>query len=470
MFLRFALLTFALWICAAAVLAQTAGSLPSDAEIRQILAARIDVQKQAVGIVVGVIDEKGRRIVAYGHPDKDDARPIDPGAVFEIGSMTKVFTSLVLMDMVQKSEVSLDDPVAKFLPANVKVPERAGRKITLRDLSTQSSGLPRLPDNLHPKDPSNPYADYTPEMLYQFLSGYRLTRDIGEKYEYSNLGVGLLGLALARRNGTDYETMVRTRVLKPLEMNETAIALSPALEARLVPGHDGNLRRVANWDLPTFAGAGALRSTASDMLTFLAANLGFVKTPLAAAMATEVSVHRPTGMPDVEIAYGWHLFTAHGKTIYWHNGGTGGYRSFMGYDPRAKVAVVALTNTSTTAGVDDIGHHLLDAAFPLATFEPPREHKQITLESKALDAFSGQYQLAPNFILTVTHEGDRLFGQATGQGKFELFAEDGHTFFAKITELTITFETGADGKATSLTLKQMGNTIPARRIGDAPAK
>lgn len=444
--------------------------VPPDAEIRKMLADRIDVQKQSMGIVVGVIDATGRRVVAYGRAAKDDPRPLDASTVFEIGSMTKVFTSLVLMDMVAKGQVSLDDPVAKFLPPDVKVPERGGRKITLRDLSTQTSGLPRMPDNFHPKDPGNPYADYTPEMLYQFLSGYTLTRDIGEKYEYSNLGVGLLGLALARRNGTDYETMVRTRVLKPLGMNDTAITLTPALKARLATGHNGDLKPVPNWDLPTFAGAGALRSDAADMLTFLSANLGFTKTPLAADMAAEISMHRPTGTPDLDIAYAWHIFTAHGKTIYWHNGGTGGYRSFMGYDLQAKVGVVALSNTSTAAGVDDIGHHLLDAEFPLATFEPPHEHKQITLDAKALDAFTGQYQLAPNFIVTVTREGDGLFAQATGQGKFRLFPEGERDFFAKVTELTIRFEGGPDGKTASLTLKQAGNTIPAKRIGDAPGK
>jgi CubicO group peptidase (beta-lactamase class C family) len=341
---------------------------PSDTEIRKILADRIDTAKQSVGIVVGIVSPKGRRIVAYGHLSKDDQRPLNGDTVFEIGSMTKVFTSLVLMDMVEKGEVSLYDPVAKFLPPDVHVPERGGKKITLRDLSTQTSGLPRMPDNFHPADFGNPYADYSVPQLYQFISGYTLTRDIGEKYEYSNLAVGLLGHALARRAGTDYEAMVAARVLKPLEMKDTAVTLSPAMKARLATGHNAVMNPVPNWDLPTLAGAGALRSTAADMLTFLAANLNLIKTPLAKAMAAEISVRRPTGVPNLEIAYAWHIFTANGKTIYWHNGGTGGYRTFMGYDPAANLGVVALSNASTVFGVDDIGHHLLDAAFPLKTF------------------------------------------------------------------------------------------------------
>jgi D-alanyl-D-alanine-carboxypeptidase/D-alanyl-D-alanine-endopeptidase len=356
-----------LWLLLCSILPLLAQE-PSSAEIRKILVDRIDTAKHSVGIVVGIVSPKGRAIVAYGHLAKEDQRPLNGDTVFEIGSMTKVFTSLVLMDMVQKGEVSLDDPVAKFLPSNVHVPERNGKKITLRDLSTQTSGLPRMPNNFHPKDMGNPYADYTVNQLYEFISGYMLTREPGEKYEYSNLAVGLLGNALARRAGMDYEAMVAARILKPLEMKDTAVTLSPDRKARLATGHNAMLSPVPNWDIPALAGAGALRSTANDMLTFLAANLNLTKTPLAPAMAAEVSARQPTGMANVEIAYAWHIFTANGKTIYWHNGGTGGYRTFMGYDPATSLGVVALSNASTPSGVDDIGHHLLDPAFPLKTF------------------------------------------------------------------------------------------------------
>ena len=153
--------------------------VPSDAEIRKILVDRIDVQKQSVGIVVGVIEPAGRRIVSYGSLAKNDPRPLNGDTVFEIGSITKVFTSLLLADAVERGEVALTDPVAKFLPAKVKMPERGGRAITLQDLATHTSGLPRLPTNFAPKDPANPYADYSFENLYTFLSGYQLTRDIG---------------------------------------------------------------------------------------------------------------------------------------------------------------------------------------------------------------------------------------------------------------------------------------------------
>jgi len=340
--------------------------IPADAEIRKILADRVGAENRGIALVVGVIDANGRRVVAYGSLAKDDQRPLNGDTIFEIGSMTKVFTSLVLMDMVQKGEVAVTDPVAKYLPASVHVPERNGTKITLQDLATQSSGLPRMPSNFKPKDVSNPYADYSPELLYAFLSGYRVARDIGAQFEYSNLGVGLLGHVLTLRAGMDYETMVQARVLGPLGMTSTGISLSPEMKTRLAVGHGANLEPVSNWDLGVLAGAGALRSSANDMLTFLAANLGYSNTPLAAAMAAQVSIRRPAGSAGMEIAYNWLVQTKNGKSIFWHNGGTGGYRTYMGFDPKTRAGVVVLTNLSSPAGPDDIGRHLLDATYPLA--------------------------------------------------------------------------------------------------------
>ncbi len=437
--------------------------VPPDSEIRKILVERVDTFHQGVGIVVGVIEPQGRRVIAYGSVNQGDARPLNGDTIFEIGSVTKVFTSLLLADMVQRGEVALADPVAKYLPAEVKVPERAGRVITLVDLSTHTSGLPRLPSNLFPKDPANPYADYSAEQLYQFLSSYQLTRDIGSKFEYSNLGGGLLGHALARRAGLDHEALVRSRIAGPLGMSSTSITLSPDEKARLAVGHNDKLVPVPNWDFQVLAGCGALRSSVNDMLTFLAANLGYVKSPLAPAMASMLSVRRPTGAPGLgEIGLGWLIIKPSDNEIVWHNGGTFGYRSFIGYDAKTRVGIVVLSNTFTGAGVDDIGMHLLDSHVPL--LPAPKEHKEITVDPKIFDGYVGQYQLAPNFILTVTREGDQFFTQATGQPKVQVFPEGQRDFFLKVVDAQITFETDANGRATSLTLHQNGANMPAKRI------
>ena len=437
--------------------------IPPDSEIRKILVERIDAFHQGVGIVVGVIEPQGRRVVAYGSLNQGDTRPLNGDTIFEIGSVTKVFTSLLLSDMVQRGEVALADPVAKYLPADATVPERGGRVITLVDLSTHTSGLPRLPSNLVPKDPANPYADYSAEQLYQFLSSYQLTRDIGSQFEYSNLGGGLLGHALARRAGMDYEALVRSRIAVPLGMSSTGITLTPEMKARLALGHNDKLVVVPNWDFQVLAGCGALRSSVNDLLTFLAANLGYKKSPLAPAMAAMLSVRRPTGTPGTgEIGLGWLITKPSDDEIVWHNGGTGGYRSFIGYDAKTRVGVVVLSNTFTAAGVDDIGMHLLDSHAPL--LPAPKEHKEIAVDPKILDGYVGQYQLAPNFILTITREGDQLYAQATNQPKIQIFPEGERDFFYKIVDAQISFETDDRGRAISLTLHQNGANMPAKRI------
>jgi CubicO group peptidase (beta-lactamase class C family) len=438
-----------------------AGAVLPDKDIRAILADRVDVQRQGVAIVVGVIDPSGRRTVAYGSTVKGEG-PVDANTVFEIGSITKVFTSLLLADAVQRGEVALTDPVSKYLPPNVKVPERGGKKITLVDLATHTSGLPRMPTNFQPKDPGNPYADYTVAQMYEFLSTVELTRDIGSKYEYSNLGGGLLGHALARRAGTDYETLVRTRILDPLGMKSTAITLSKSMKERLAPGHDAGLHQVPNWDIPTLAGAGALRSTTNDLLTFLAANIGLEKSPLASAMAAMIPPRRPTGTPNLEIALGWHIWTRDGHEIIWHNGGTGGYRTWIGFEPKSRTGVVVLSNTSTNAGPDDIGLHLLDPAFPL--LPAAKQRQEMKVDAAVLEKYTGRYQLAPSFIVTITRNGDQLYAQATDQPRFEIFAESPREFFLKAVDAQLTFVVDDTGRATSIVLHQNGNNTPGNRI------
>ena len=432
--------------------------IPPDAEIRAILSDRIDTLQRNVGIAVGVIDAKGKRFVNYGTFAVDDKRPVSSDTIFEIGSVTKVFTSLVLADMVQRGEVSLDDPVAKFLPPDVKVPERGGKQITLLDLSTQTSGLPRMPSNFAPKDPGNPYADYSTDKLFAFLSSYTLTRDIGAQYEYSNLGVGLLGTALARRAGTDYEGMIRARIAGPLKMESTVVSLPAQVKAaRLALGHDDTRQIVPNWDLTALAGAGAIRSDTADMLAFVAAFLGYADTPLAKAMEMMTKTRRPGPSKEIEIAMAWHITHRGDREIVWHNGGTGGYRSFVGFDPKARSGVVLLSNMSSAVGVDDIGMHLLDSSAPLAKLTPLKVRKEITLDPALLDTYTGVYDFVPGVTLTITREGQRMFAQLTGQPRFEIFAETGHDFFLKVVDAQLTFEKDA------VVLHQNGRDQRAKR-------
>jgi serine-type D-Ala-D-Ala carboxypeptidase/endopeptidase len=441
---------------------------PSDSDIRQILVNRIDEQKQSVGIVVGVIDAKGSRIISYGSLEKGDKRPLDGDTLFEIGSITKVFTALLLTDMAQRGEVQLDDPIGKYLPPTVKLPERDGRQITLVDLATHTSGLPRMPANFRPKDPENPYADYTEEQLFAFLSSYELIRDVGIKFEYSNLGFGLLGQGLARRAGTDYETLVEHRICDPLGMRGTRITLTPDMERRFAVGHSADLVTVSRWDIPALAGAGALRSSANDLLKFLAATMGYTQTALAPAMKAMLSVNRPTGQPFIDTALGWTIDTRGGNEIIWKNGGTGGYRTFIGYAPKSGVGIVALSNSATNAGVDDLGLHLLDARYPLTV--PDGSAREAAVSTKLLDGYVGHYELAPTFIITITRDGDQLYAQATNQPRAALYANSDREFFYKVVDAQISFQTDTQGQAIGLVLHQNGRDQSAKRIDDGEAK
>ncbi|HLJ45175.1 MAG TPA: serine hydrolase [Bryobacteraceae bacterium] len=434
---------------------------PDDAEIRALLANRIDEGKKAVGIVVGTIDEKGRHVIGHGRVAQGREQQPDGDTVFEIGSISKVFTSLLLADMIERGEVKPNDPVAKYLPSTVTVPSRNGRQITLLDLSMQVSGLPRLPNNMKPADLANPYADYDAAKLYAFLSGYTLTRDPGEKYEYSNLAVGLLGHALALKAGMSYEQLVRRRILEPLGMTSTSITLSESEKARLAPGYNDVLKPVKNWDLDALAGAGALRSTANDMLKFLAANLELTDSPLKAAMRRMRSVHHDTGIPDLEIMMAWHVLHKYGTELVWHNGGTAGYRSFAGFVPAEKKGVVVLCNTSFD--IDEIGRHVLESRYEVGKFSAPKERKEIALPVEVFDHYLGEYELAPNVTIKVTRDGKRMLAQVSGQAPIELFAESETDFFLRAVDAQIQFVKDDSGAVTKLILHQGGQNMEARR-------
>jgi len=248
------------------------------------------------------------------------------------------------------------------LPNSCRVPSRNGREITLLDLSTHSSGLPRLPDNLgfwrllwH-RD--NPYGAYSTERLYAFLSNYRLTRDVGQKYEYSNVGAGLLGHALALSVGRGYEELLVDRICRPLALASTLVTITPDLAPRLAQGHDRRAKAAAYWELPGIEGTGALHSSANDLMKFLSASLGLIQTHLQPALDLALISRRPTMTPSVRIGLGWHITTVEdGNELHWHDGGTGGFASFVGLNRKAQIGVAVLANSERS--VTDIGMGIL---------------------------------------------------------------------------------------------------------------
>lgn len=426
--------------------------------LRQNLQTRVLPDTIGVGLVVAIIDDKKRKIIHVGQADKHDSITLDETSLFEIGSITKTFTGVLLADMVIKGELDLEDPVSKFLPKGISMPTRNNEQITLLHLATHRSGLPRLPTDFKPKDMTNPYADYTVEMMYEFLSNYQLPRDIGKTPEYSNLGVGLLGHVLSLKAGMSYEDLVKERILTPLGMHNTSITLNTKQQKQLTTGHDITGTATSHWDFPALAGAGAFRSSGEDMLLFLAVNIDPNTTPLSAAIPLSQKFQNSFGTISLSIGLNWLITSTPDGEFIWHNGGTGGYRSYIAFSKKAKRGVVVLANSQDNT--DEIGQALLAGNLEAIKVDVA---KAITLEKQALMAFTGEYQLAPNFIITISEAGGNLFAQATGQQKLPIFAKSKNEFFYKAVKASFTFNKDKDGKVHSLVLHQNGDH-PANKI------
>lgn len=239
---------------------------------------------------------------------------------------------------------------------------RNGQQITIGQLSDHTSALPRMPSNFSPADPANPYADYSIEQLYAFLNNYKLSREIGSSYEYSNLAQGLLGQILSIKSGKLFEELMIQNIAKPLRMKETKISLDPNMKKHLAIGHSQGVP-VANWDLPTLAGAGAIRSSLHDMLIYIGTNAGILKSKLYPAMQLSHTARHAKADNGTRVGLAWHIFEGAEGDVIAHSGGTGGYRTFAGFNVQTGKGVVVLTNSDR--GADDIGYHLLNTAAKL---------------------------------------------------------------------------------------------------------
>jgi CubicO group peptidase (beta-lactamase class C family) len=411
----------------------------------------------AVGFVIGIVKDGQTQVIAYGETTKGSGIAPTGDTVYEIGSISKVFTGVLLADMVQSGSVTLDDLVQQYLPASVQVPVAGGQPITLEHLATHTSGLPRLPDNFKPADPSNPYADYTVEQMYAFLSGHELRRPPGQ-YEYSNYAMGLLGHVLARQGGTTYEQLLIEHICTPLGMQDTRITLDDALRQRLALPYHAALKPAKNWDLPTLPGAGAIRSTAHDTLKFIKANLASDNQPLTQALGLSHR-QRHTMENGLAIGLGWHI--ARDGMTRWHAGRTGGFSGWLAVVPSRAIGVVVLANTATMR-IAAFGEQVTRITLGLEV-EPPKPRQVVDVDPAVLATYAGFYVLTPHFGLTVTVEDGKLMVQATGQEKFQVFAESQTLFFYKVVDAQITFGPDKDGTVNKLILHHGGRDREADR-------
>jgi CubicO group peptidase (beta-lactamase class C family) len=350
------------------------GSFPSEAQIAELAKIYL-ADKQNFGLVIGISSNNQTRIYGYGRISSKVSRPPDGNSVFEIGSITKTFTGLTLGIMATRHEVGLNDTLESLLPRQVKIPDDAGNLITLKHLVTHSAGLPRLPANLGDLSPENPYKDYSTNDLYEALNALHVKqKHIGRRTEYSNFGFGLLGHILSLKSGRSYEKLVVENICKPAGMVSTRQFATAEMKAHLVPGHEDG-HEVSHWEFQTLAGCGALYSSANDLLRY--ANLycsgsGFRPAfgggqpkgsesddDLAAAVQLATQVHFQNPKDGERLGLAWQIEDIDGTDIYWHNGGTGGFCSYLAFNNENHRAVVVLSNS--TADLDPIGGALAES-------------------------------------------------------------------------------------------------------------
>lgn len=363
-----------------ATIARVAQAIDVDDEdaIRDILRQRVETEKSSVGMAVCVVTPSRTRFVAWGRQRSGDARPVTSDTVFEIASITKVFTALLLADMARRGDVRLDDPVVRHLPGDFRLPELDRRAITLVDLATHTSGLPRWPP--FSGTPLSPLwleamARFSVQDFKAWLGEFHPQRPTGFGWEYSNAGYALLGMALAHRGGRPYETLMGVRVFERMGLRETAFRPTETMAPHVAEGHDLALKPVPPIDLGIFAAAGGLRSTPRDMSRFATAMLPASRTPIAPDEELLLSVRRPAPPIDGMQGLGWELLNAPGGAFVSKDGVSFGEAASMVLDPEKDLAILAFSNTapdlrySTPSGggigAADIARHLLRPQIPL---------------------------------------------------------------------------------------------------------
>jgi CubicO group peptidase (beta-lactamase class C family) len=370
----------------------------------------------AVGFVVGVIDGETEFVRGYGRLAR--ANEERPGAqtIYEIGSVSKVFTGLLLADAVQRGLTALDDPVQKHLPQGVSMPAFEGKPVLLWHLSTHTSGLPRLPD-MEGYDPQDPYAHFTTERLFEVLPGTRVRWEPGSRYEYSNLAVGLLGAVLVRANKLgSYDELLRARILVPLQMTDSGTALDEAQQKRLAPPHDADGEPNHTWDLNALAGAGGIRSTVPDMLKFARAQ---ITRPEALGKAIELSQQKRHDGAEWRRRRAWLAHRTRWRDPVAQRAGPVVTTAYVGVQPKQRRAVCILANTAR-GELDAVGERILQHLAGVKV-EPLSLETPVAVERAVLQRYTGKYRMSPKMTFELTLRERGLFAQLTGQPACRLY-------------------------------------------------
>jgi serine-type D-Ala-D-Ala carboxypeptidase/endopeptidase len=417
--------------------------------------------EMVVGGSIGWI--KGQQSDWMGFGRLSLQEPASPAAqtIYEIGSITKVFTGILLADAVVQERLDLDQAFVAAVDPAYPVPHSTQSKITWRHLATHTSGLPRMPDNFRSKIPEDPYVDYTPADLFQYLHQHELMANPGDRWQYSNLGFGLLGQLIADQSNAAYEQVLVERLLKPLGMEDTALQLNADQQRRLATPHDADGQPVHPWHFQAMAGAGAIRSNIQDMLTFASSQLTPPPNDLGKAIDLAWKIHQESlGDGSFATGLGW-LVAKDGNTRF-HNGQTGGFHSAVFLNRQLNQAVVILANSAT--GEIDL---LAEDLFRLLAGQEvkPRDFpKPVPVSADSMQRLAGKYQLIPGLVFSVDVVDGKLMVGLTGQPSLRVYPQTETTWKYRAVDATITFELDEEGNCTELVLFQNGIRQRARKI------
>ncbi|WP_024869376.1 serine hydrolase [Pseudoxanthomonas suwonensis] len=432
----------------------------TDAELAGIVRQRIDGDRTGACMAVAVV-EKSQVARTFQCANPADAARIGPDAAFEIGSVSKTMTAALLADLILQGKGSLDDTLASWLPEGTKVPDFNGQPILLRHVVTHTSGLPALPSRLGATIMADPYANLDEAALLASLGDAQLASAPGTKFEYSNFASMVLSYAAARRAGTDFETLAKARLFKPLGMDRAHVNQPPA-GVRAAIGHTPDTRATPAWHFATnLAGVGGVRATLDDMVKYVQGGLGWTSAPITAAL---VKTHEQVSEKPA-MGMNWLMVPVAGRTVLAHEGGTGGFSSYVAIDPQQQRGVVVLSDTAlhSIGGLGSLGNHLVDASLPLG-----KPRKLTAADPALLEALAGEYQLQGAMKMTLGHRDGKLFVQPAGQGEFEMGHDDAGDFFPLKLDAVLRPTRKADGSYT-FTWLQMGGVLPATRIDPTAA-
>jgi D-alanyl-D-alanine-carboxypeptidase/D-alanyl-D-alanine-endopeptidase len=454
-----------MWICVIAMLSAGRLSAQEGFKHEQKIVTLVEpylTHNKANAVSVGVISNGQVWKKHFGSLDGKGTHAPNDRTIYEIGSISKVLTSLLLADAVESGKLKLDDPISTIMKELAEKNPTVGNSITFKHLSHHVSGLPVMPSNIRPTDPTNPFAGYDRAMLTEYMLSVKPARKPGEGYEYSNLAVGLLGDLLSRQAGVTYEELLKKKLTDPLKMSDTSITHTKDQKSRFAPPYNAALLPDKAWDFDALAGCGAIRSNIDDMLLFAEASLSPPDGKLGKVIELAWEQHKPAGAGGMAMGLGW-MIAGDGSTR-WHNGQTGGYQSMMLVSRPAKCATVLLCNTAGSK-TDALAEQIIQTLMGL-NVQPRTFETEVKVDPKVAKRLEGKYQLAPGFVMTVQVSEGRMMAQLTGQQFLALSPQSETEWKYQDVDATLHFELPESGNSPKVTLHQNGLQMPSPRISE----